>query len=107
MIENDKVTIFAYSADVGDYVKKKTVPAWVRRMRRMRNSGNGVYFCDNFDVRIRLELIDQVSIGDLIFFGELKDNEFSVDKCRKIAVVAENSYGLNPHWHLEAEYEYR
>ncbi len=107
MIVNERVTIFAYSKEEGDYVKKKTVPAWVRRMKRIRNSQKGVYFCDNFDVRIEYGLIDAVNVGDLIFFGVPDNDELPIDKCRKIAVVAENTYGLNPHWHLEAEYEYR
>ena len=107
MSSNEIVTIFSFDKAKGEFVKKGTFPAWVRRMRRLRNSKRGTYFCDNFDVRIALELVEEIDAGDLVFFGKPEDGEIRLDKCRKVAVVSKNAYGINPHWHLEAEYEYR
>ena len=107
MSENEIVTLYSFDKETGDYVRKGAFPAWVRRMSRVRNMRKGTYFCDNFDVRIAKDKVDEVNVGDLIFFGELKNEDFTVTKCRKIAVVSPNLFGLTPHWHLEAEYEYR
>ena len=104
---NEVVTIFAYDREKADFVRKGTFSAWVRRMQRLRNTSRGTYYCDNFDVRISTDVLDLVNAGDLIFFGTLTEDEFAVEKCRKIAVVSCNRFGVNPHWHLEAEYEYR
>ena len=107
MRENEVVTIFSYDRRKGDYVRKGVFDAWVRRMGRVRNTRKGTYVCDNFDVRIGLNKVDEINVGDLIYFGELKESEFNVVLCRKIAVVSCLNFGRNPHWHLEAEYEYR
>lgn len=107
MLTNEFVTIFTFDDEKDDYVKKGTFRAWVRRMRRIRNMKKGTYFCDNFDVRIERDAVDEVNVGDLIYFGDMREEEFSLSQCRKIAVVSCNSFGRIPHWHLEAEYEYR
>ena len=107
MLLNEVVTIFSFDKEKDDFVKKGSFNAWVRRMKRIRNMKRGTYFCDNFDVRIPKDDIDEINIGDLIYFGVADEKDFSVEKCRKIAVISCNSFGRNPHWHLEAEYEYR
>lgn len=107
MLTNEVVTLFAYDREKDDFVKKGTFDAWVRRMRRIRNMRKGTYYCDNFDVRIDRNAVDEINVGDMIYFGILDGESFSVDKCRKIAVISCNNYGRKPHWHLEAEYEYR
>ena len=107
MLENGGVTIFALGSDGEDYVKCGTYPAWIHSKKRLRSTERGIYFRDNFDVRIAHKLIRRVSVGDLIYLGEMSQEEFSVAECRRIAVVAENDFGITPHWHLQAEYEYR
>ncbi len=107
MLENGVVTLFTLSPDGEDYTKCGTYPAWIHCKKRLRSTERGIYFRDNFDVRIEHKLINQISLGDLIYFGEISQDEFSVAECRRIAVVAENNFGGIPHWHLQAEYEYR
>ena len=107
MLKNGVVTLFSLDADEEKFVRKGCYPAWIHQNKRLRNNENGVYFRDSFDVRIESELLDDVNVGDLIFFGEMAEGKFSVSECRKIAVVVKNDYGENPHWHLQAEYEYR
>ncbi len=107
MLENGVVTLFTLSPDGEDYVRYGTYPAWIHSKKRLRSTGKGIYFRDNFDVRIEHKLIKSVSVGDLIYLGEMSQEDFSVAECRRIAVVAENDFGGTPHWHLQAEYEYR
>ena len=107
MLENGVVTLFEQSPDGEDYKRCGTYPAWIHLKKRIRSTENGVYFRDNFDVRIEHSLINQIAVGDLIYFGEMSQEEFSVAECRRVAVVAENNFGATPHWHLQAEYEYR
>lgn len=107
MLLNGIVTIFSFDRDKDDFVKLGTFNAWVRRMKRIRNMRKGTYFCDNFDVRIPFADVSKINIGDLIYFGDMDEKDFVLEECRKIAVISCNSYGRNPHWHLEAEYEYR
>lgn len=107
MLENGVVTLFALSPDGEDYTKCGTYPAWIYRKRRLRSTEKGIYFRDNFDVRIEHKLAERISVGDLIYFGEMSQEEFSVAECRSVAAVAENNFGGTPHWHLQAEYEYR
>lgn len=107
MLKNGVVTLFTLSPDGDDYVRCGTFPAWIHCKRRLRSTERGVYFRDNFDVRIEHGLVERVSVGDLIYFGEMSQEDFSVAECRRVAVVAENNFGTMPHWHLQAEYEYR
>ncbi len=107
MLENGVVTLFSLDSDGGDYVKYGTYPAWIHCKKRLRSTEKGVYFRDNFDVRIDHGQVKKISVGDLIYFGEMSQDEFSVAECRRVAVVAENNFGTTPHWHLQAEYEYR
>ena len=107
MLENGIVTLFSLDDEKESFVRKGSFPAWIHQNKRLRNNENGVYFRDSFDVRIGLELLDDISVGDLIFFGEWTDEEASVSECKKIAVVVKNDFGERPHWHLQAEYEYR
>ena len=107
MLENGVVTIFAQEAKGGDLLKVVCCPAWVHKKERLRSKADGVYRRDSFDVRIDLKHVKNVSAGDLIFFGEMEQNDFSAHKCRRIATVAKNEAGSFPHWHLQAEYEYR
>ena len=107
MLKNGMVTLFTLSPDGEDYVRCGTFPAWINCKRRLRSTERGVYFRDNFDVRIEHGLVERVSVGDLIYFGEMSQEDFSVAECRRVAVVAENNFGTMPHWHLQAEYEYR
>ena len=106
MPENGVVTIFSFDRAKDEFVKKGVFRCWVRRMKRLRNTSRGEYCCDNFDVRIALGNVDEINVGDMIYFGHMNQG-FSMEKCRKIAVVSKNDFGRNPHWHLEAEYEYR
>lgn len=107
MPENGVVTIFSFDRKTGEYVRKGVFPSWVRRRLRSRGSKAGTYCCDDFDVRIALNAVDEINVGDMIYFGELKKSDFSMGECRRVAVVSRNDFGLNPHWHLESEREYR
>ena len=107
MLKNGVVTLFALSPDGEDYKRCGTYPAWIHCKKRLRSTEKGIYFRDNFDVRIERKLIKCISVGDLIYFGDMGQDEFSVAECRRVAVVAENNFGSTPHWHLQAEYEYR
>ena len=107
MLTNSTVTLFRPESSGGDFKKLGEYAAWTQRKQRIRNTSDGIYFCDNFDVRIPLGLISLVEVGDLICFGSLAEEEFRPEKCRKVAVASENTFGSNPHWHLEAEVQYR
>lgn len=107
MLKNGVVTLFTLGPDGEDYEKCGTYPAWVHSKKRLRSTERGIYFRDNFDVRIERSLIEHISVGDLIYYGEMSRKDFSVAECRRIAVVTENNFGGIPHWHLQAEYEYR
>lgn len=107
MLKNGVVTLFTLDAEGKTFVKKGTYPAWVHKKSRLRNTEDGVYGRDSFDIRIELGLLTEVTVGDLVFFGEMTEEDFSVADCRKIAVATQNNFGNNPHWHLQAEYEYR
>lgn len=105
MLTNGEVTIFCPDKGQEEYVVRATVPAWVRHQMRLRNQVNGVRRVDTFDIRIRLDLVECIEPGDIIFFG--KADVADLGRCRQIAAVRKNSYGSMPHWHLEAEYVYR
>lgn len=107
MLKNGVVTLFTLSAGGNDYERRGTFPAWIHYKKRLRSTDKGVYFRDNFDVRIEHSLVECISVGDLIYFGEMSSENFSVAECRRVAMVSENSFGGTPNWHLQAEYEYR
>ncbi len=107
MLENGIVSIFTPDPAGENFVKRGSFGAWIHRRRRLRDTESGVRFCDKFDVRITIDKADCIKRGDLIAFDEVATEDFSVAKCRKIAAVTENRFGNFPHWHLEAEYEYR
>lgn len=106
MRKNGFVTIFTADGK-GDFRIRTTCPGWIYRKHRLRNIGGGVHLCDNFDVRIPLDALESVAVGDLICFGKLTQAEFAPGLCRKVASVSRNNFGSQPHWHLEAEYQYR
>ncbi|MBO4941682.1 MAG: hypothetical protein J6D15_05725 [Clostridia bacterium] len=107
MLENGVVTVFSQKTKGGDFVKIACCPAWIYKKERLRNKADGVYLRDSFDVRIGLSHLENVSVGDLIFFGEIEESDFFAGKCRRIATITKNEKGTFPHWHLWAEYEYR
>lgn len=107
MLQNGVVTIFVLDAEGENYVKKGVFPAWMHSKKRLRTNSVGVYLRDNFDVRIGLDCLDEVSVGDLVFFGEMSEADLDVARCGRIAAVGRNDFGSQPHWHLQAEYEYR
>lgn len=107
MRENGIVSIFTPDMTGDGFVKRGSFDAWIHRKKRLRNTGNGVRVCDKFDVRISADKVECIEPGDLIAFGEMGTEEFSATECRRIAEVCENRFGASPHWHLEAEYEYR
>ena len=104
---NGVVTLFSPDDEGERFARKGEFPAWIYHKELLRNTEKGVYKRDNFDVRIARECLDKVEIGDMIFFGSLADEEFEVCKCSRISAVSENNVGVNAHWHLQAEYEYR
>ena len=105
MLTNGEVTIFCPDENQEEYIVRATVPAWVRHQMRLRDQGNGVRRVDTFDIRIKLDLVDCIEPGDIIFFG--KTEVADLKRCRQVAAVRKNAYGSVPHWHLEAEYMYR
>ena len=107
MKKNSTVTIFGFDKSLGKYQNNGSFPAWVYRSERIRNRGNGARKCDSITVRIEAEYQPRVCAGDLIFFGICRLNEPQIAKCSRIAKVTENSFGLSPHWCIEAENEYR
>lgn len=107
MLKNGVVTIFTLDPKGERFVKKGVFDAWIYHQKRLRTNENGVYCRDSFDVRIALCLVDEILEGDLIYFGGLDEADFAVAKCRRVAVVGKNCFGANPHWHLQAEYDYR
>ena len=107
MLENGVVTLFVLSPDKEDYELCGTYPAWIHRRKRLRRTDGGIYFRDNYDVRIERRFLNRISVGDLLYFGEMGNENFSVAECRRVASVTENNFGGSPHWHLQAEYEYR
>ena len=107
MLKNGVVTVFTTDSQNERFVKRGVFDAWVYRKKRLRTNENGVYCRDSFDVRINLSLVEEIIEGDMIYFGQLDEEDFAVEKCRRIAVVGKNCFGANPHWHLQAEYDYR
>lgn len=107
MKKNSTITIFGFEEKSGKYKNLGSFPAWVYRSERIRNRGNGARKCDSITVRLELGHISQVCAGDLIFFGACRLEEVDIAKCRRIAKVTKNSFGLIPHWCIEAENEYR
>ncbi|MBE7024234.1 MAG: hypothetical protein E7412_07210 [Ruminococcaceae bacterium] len=107
MRENGVVTLFTLDEKKESFVKLGVYPAWIYHKERLRNTEKGVYKRDNFDVRIKHDLLERVSLGDLVFFGELPKQEFELSQCRRISAVSENNIGSCPHWHIQAEYEYK
>ena len=106
MSENGVVTVFRpYSGETG-ILCLGTFPAWVKHEKAIKNDAAGVYQDDRFDVRIKKEHIDDIEVGDLLFFGRAEAGCVKTSECRRIAVVSLNSFGLNQHWHLRSEYRY-
>lgn len=107
MITNGFVTLFCSTEPCGEFKRAGVFPAWIRRKQRLRNTAEGIFLCDTFDVRIENQHLKSVAVGDLIYFGELEESEFRPEKCRKVAAATENTFGTVPHWHLEAEVQYK
>lgn len=107
MVTNGVVTLFRAGEKGGDFKSLGSFPAWVQRKQRLKNTNEGFYLCDDYDVRIPQPSLENVAPGDLIYFGRLAEKDFRVEKCRKVAAATENAYGGSPHWHLEAEVQYR
>ena len=107
MLENGIVSIFTPDKAGDGFVKRGSFGAWIHHKKILRDTGNGVRSCDKFDVRIAIDKVECIEPGDLIAFAEIGSEEFSASECRRIAEVCENRFGASPHWHLEAEYEYR
>lgn len=107
MCENGFVTLFSPDSEREKFVRTGVFPAWIYHKERLRNTEKGVYKRDNFDVRIKAELVEDISLGDLVFFGEMSEQDFELAKCRRISAVAKNDFGGCPHWHIQAEYEYK
>lgn len=106
MISNGFVTVFCVSEDKEEFKRKGPFPAWTYRNRRIKTEANGIRESDKFDIRISLEMLDDVCPGDLVFFGKT-DTDADMARCRRVASVKRNSFGIRPHWHLETEYIYR
>ncbi len=107
MCVNGVVTLFALDADGESFVRRGEFPAWIYHKERLRNTEKGVYKRDNFDIRVERNILENVKTGDLVFFGKMNSEKPDISKCRRVSAVSDNSFGANPHWHFQAEYEYR
>ena len=90
MITNGVVSIFTLDDSEENFVKRGSFDAWIHHKKRFRNIENGVRLCDRFDVRIAIDKAEQILPGDMMAFSDVAMEDFSVAKCRKIAVVTEN-----------------
>ncbi len=107
MLTNSKITFFGFNKAHGKYENCGCHPAWVQKKERIKNSDFGVRKCDRFDVRVSLTYDLSVTVGDLIYFGEQTATYPELSKCVRISGITKNNFGSEPHWHFEAENEYR
>lgn len=107
MRTNGIVTLFRFDEKVAEYARVGTFPAWVYRQTRTRATESGAHNRDVFDVRIAHKIEGGVHTDDLICFRRIDTSSPPMDECSRIAAAVENRVGLRPHWHIEAENQYR
>ena len=107
MQTNGYVTHYKYDQLLGEYVFNGSFPAWIYSQERTRAERGGVYGRSVFDVRFPLSSVENICTDDLIRFEKCTDAPPCIEKCFRIAAVTKNSFGSFPHWHIEAENQYR
>lgn len=107
MLVNSYVTLMRFDETSGEYVCIGTYSAWVHRQRRTRTEKGGAYSRDVFDVRIPHRIDGGIAPDDLIYFGLSNSVLPTPNQCSRVAAVTQNSIGSCPHWHVEAENQYR
>ncbi len=107
MLTNSYVTLLRFDEASGEYTLIGCYSAWVHRQRRTRSEKGGTYSRDVFDVRIPHSVDGGILTDDLIYFGKVESALPAPAECSRIAAVTENRTGHCPHWHLEAENQYR
>ncbi len=107
MLTNSTVTIFRFDPIRGEYKNLGSCAAWVYKQSRTRTDSGGTYSRDIFDVRIPCRPSYAISTDDLICFEQTDREMPDPESCCRIAAVTENRFGSFPHWHIEAENQYR
>ena len=107
MQTNSFVTLFRFDEASGEYSRIGSFAAWVYMQSRTRTDSGGTYPHDIFDVRIPCKIKGGVKTDDLISFEKTSAASPVIGECSRIAAVTENRIGSCPHWHIEAENQYR
>ena len=107
MTENGVVTLFRPAKNRDGLLCLGTFSAWVYHEKIIRNDDGGVYRNDYFDIRIKKDYIEDIEIGDLVYFGRAESGCVKTAECCRVASVILNDSGSVPHWHLGSDYRYR
>ena len=107
MQTNGYVTLYRFDPSAGEYSSVGSFSAWIYKQERTRAEMGGVYTRSVFDVRLPLDAVKEICVNDLVRFEKCTTAPPELDKCYRIAAVTENKFGAFPHWHFEAENQYR
>ena len=102
MITNNTVTFFRFSQQTENYKPMGTCKAWVFSKKGISGDTHGDKNTDTVHIRININSIKTVNVGDFVYVGKCNVKEPELTKCRKVTRVSENNFGSVPHWHIEA-----
>lgn len=101
MLTNNTVTILRYAEETDTYETAIVCKAWVFCKKANAFSVKGDETADTVHIRIKLDSIQCVNVGDLVYIGTYNHKTDSFAECRKVARVTKNNFGAVRHWHIE------
>ena len=103
MLTNSEVTLFRYSEETDKYENIGTFRAWVHRKDRLHRNSAGEVRRDSFAVRVSVQQLAEVRVGDRLCFGRVSGGCAGVEY-DTVSRVRDNRFGMEPHWLMETDY---